>query len=279
MSPPRLVIGFVAGTAFGAACAGLGLWLGSSDDDEPAATTLAASTPPEPAGQDHQPWVRAGEALLGPTALLPTSLRVEEGDVVLDYDLVDIAPPTLGRFGDPDELPVAAPETWTLLTTSGDLTGATSSVRARTARFPVPDGFDGTVTGARVDTWRTRMPLTHMIEISHDDLDEHVLDDGTVVALRIILEQSNSTLVQMRVHAPSDTFSAAAGSFTAAFAAQPQLSGVGPGWTNIGQIESGVQLTYVGESLPDPFLVQVRTRDWVSVPRPIDVSLEDLALG
>ncbi len=93
------MIGVVAGAAFGAGCAGLGLWLGSSDDDEIAATTLAATDEPLP--QHAAQWVRPGEALLGPTVLLPTSLALEDDAAVLSYDLADIAPPALGEFGGP----------------------------------------------------------------------------------------------------------------------------------------------------------------------------------
>ena len=274
MAPPRLVIGFVAGAALGAACAGLGLFLGSTHG-EPPAPTLAASEDGEPAGGPARHWVRPGEALLGPTAVLPTSLGIEDDAVVVGYELADLAP---GSPGAGPDLPVAAPERWTLFTTAGDIAGSTSSVRARTARFPLPAGYDGSVTGARIDAWRVRMPLTHDVEVAHSDFAEHVLDEGIGITLRAILEQTNSTLVQFRVRSPIDTFTAPAASFTSSFAAQPQLSGLGPGWTNVGAIESGVQLTFVGGELPDPFRVRVRTHSWVPVSRPVDLSLEALTL-
>ena len=68
----------------------------------------------------------ANETTLGPSVLVPVSLVVEDGEVIFSYDLIDISTRPVGTFTRPEdaELPVAAPENWTLRTTVGRYRGA-----------------------------------------------------------------------------------------------------------------------------------------------------------
>lgn len=280
MRQPNTVVSVVLGLALGVAMAALGLWLGGRGDPVAAApppSTVDTTTSTAPAVEAR--WVAPDEVLLGPTALVPTGLLLGDGELELAYDLVDIAPPPIGLPGPNAAHSAAAPELWTLLTTDGNLEAMTTAA-GRTARFELPDGFDpGSITGARIDAWRIRLPVTHRLAIAHDDLGEHVLEPGTSVALRLILVQSQNTLVQFRVEHPVDGFSGGATTFSAAFEAQPFIEGRGPGWTNTGITETGAQLTYVGGELPDPIRISVNTHEWWTVTDFVAVDLTGVPVG
>ncbi len=276
MRPPRAVVSIAAGLILGASAAGAGLWVGSRDA---AADPVVVDDAPPPATvpkDDERPvWADPGEIVLGPTVLVPRGASLDGGELILAYDLVDIAPPATGFPGPNASEAAAAPELWTLLTTSGERIEARTTAAARSARFPVPDGFDPTtVTGARIDAWRVRLPVTHILEIAHDDLSDHVLEPSTAVGLRLILAQAQNTLVQFRVSHPQDGFSGGSTTFSLAFEAQPGVRGVGPGWTNVGITETGTQLTYVGGELPDPFTIAVDTHEYWVVTDPLEVAFE-----
>lgn len=259
-----------ASVAFGAGAAALGLWLG-----QPAAgTDIAATTSPPVAA------MAAGPVSLGPTRLFPLSLELDGADVVFSYELVDEAPPAGPTiFVNPD-VPVVAPEHWTMATVSGPIAGTTSTVFATTARFPVAPGFTHDQVGSiTLESYRIRLPLEYTVELGWDDTEPVPLDDGVAIGVRRILEQSSSTLVQLAVETPSDGFASAGGAFGAAFESAPRVRGVGPGWTNIGPVSGGVQLTFVGDQLPDPFTVKVTTSTWTQVVRPVTFGVGGLADG
>ena len=282
MRPPPLPLSIAAGLAVGALLATGGFWLGERTAGPPAASPVAVVSTSAPAvGTDPTRWVAPHETVLGPTVLVPTAIAARPGEVELSYRLVDIAPPPVGDPGPNAEQQVVSPETWTLLTDGGPVSGASATTRARTARFAVPAGFDpATITGARIESWRMRMPVHHVLEIAQDDTTEHPVEVGTAIALRFVLPQPQNTLVQFRIVNSADSFSAATGSFSAAFEARPQLSGIGPGWTNVGNTDSGgVQLTYVGEELLDPFPLLVESHQWVRMTSSIDVDLAGVLDG
>ena len=83
------------------------------------AAALTATPATQPIVDDRFRFA-VNEAALGPTVLLPISLTLEGTEVVFAYDLVDIATRPVGTFtrAEDTELPVAAPENWTLRNTS-----------------------------------------------------------------------------------------------------------------------------------------------------------------
>ncbi len=276
--PPALNI--VGGLAAGAALALFGTSLAGDGAAPqpggtiPATTTTAAAIAPG----DVVYWHAPGEIVLGPTVLVPRTFAITGGEATLAYDLVDIAPASFGinTFRDPD-VPVAAPELWTLVTTSGPVPGRTAATRARTARFQLPSDFDPeTVLGVRLDRYRVRLPLIHEIQLAVNDTSEVVLDEETSVALRFLLPQAHNTIVQFTITHPFDGFDTSSDGFAGNFRYEPQVRGVGPGWSNVGPTETGIQLTYTGDELPDPMPLRITTHNWVKSPADHVIDLREL---
>ena len=216
--------------------------------------------------------------MLGPTVLIPGALSVEGSEVVFSYELHDIAGHSLGinAFAD-DDVPILAPERWTLLTTAGAFPGSTANTRARTARFAIDTGFDpATIRGLRLDGYRIRLPMRHRIDIAVDDTSVIELDERTTIALRIVLPQANNTIVQFRIEDPFDGFDSSSDGFAGNFRFEPQIRGVGEGWTNVGPTETGIQLTYTGGELPNPIPLTVTTANWVRTPVAVDIDITEL---
>ena len=261
-----------AGSAvFGAAAAGLGLWLGQPATSSDA--VVATTAPP----------VAAAPALpvsLGPTRLIPLSLELNDREVVFSYELVDeTASAVAGIFVNPDNA-VVAPETWTLATASGDIAGTTANVRATTARFQVAEGFTLDQVGSiTLDSYRIRLPIEHTLSLRWSDTVPVPLDEDIAIGVRRIIVQTSSTLVQLTVEANTDSFASAGGGFGAQFEAAPRVTGLGPDWTNIGPVDGGVQLTYVGDELPDPFTVVAVSHNWTRIVRPLTIGVGGLADG
>ncbi len=261
----------VGGAAFGAVAAALGLWLGpsgvASRPAEAATTVLAAVSPAKPVS-------------LGPTRLIPLSLELAEREVVFSYELVDEAAvsfPTI--FVNPDNA-VVAPETWSMSTVRGKITGTTANVRATTARFPVPEGFTLDQVGSiTLESYRIRLPIEHILSLRWDDTAPISLDEDIAIGVRRVIAQTSSTLVQLTVEANTDSFASAGGGFGAEFEAAPRVTGIGPDWTNVGPVDGGVQLTYVGDELSDPFTVAVVSHNWTRVVRPLVMSAGGLTDG
>ncbi|MEE8331802.1 MAG: hypothetical protein V3R84_08520 [Acidimicrobiia bacterium] len=266
----RLAIG-VGSAFFGAAAAGLGLWLGQ----------LATSS--TPAVVTTVPTVVAAQAVpisLGPTRLIPLSLELAERELVFSYELVDEAAasfPTI--FVNPDNA-VVAPETWSMSTATGRIAGTTANVRATTARFPVPEGFTLDQVGSiTLESYRIRLPIEHILSLRWDDTAPISLDEDIAIGVRRVIAQTSSTLVQLTVEANTDSFASAGGGFGAEFEAAPRVTGIGPDWTNVGPVDGGVQLTYVGDELSDPFTVAVVSHNWTRVERPLVMSVGGLTDG
>lgn len=279
------IAGVVVGAVAGAALAGFGLWLGSSDDaaavndPPPITSTTAPAVPAAP------PWVDPNEVLLGSSILLPTELTLDGTELTLDFEMEDLAPPTLG--GDVDfstwpafrqvpntEFNLVAPIEWTLTTTAGEeIAGRTANVRATTARFPVPDGFALTdVAEIRLDSYRQRVPMMHDLDVRTNDLTAHVLDDTVSISLVDILEDADGTTYRFRIdHDP------------AAFLAtgllvgdDALLYGRGPGWVSFGINETTVQLTHEDDTPLDTVPIRVVTNAWLEIPRPQTIPIGGL---
>jgi hypothetical protein len=256
------------GAILGAAAAALGLWVGRSP--EPTAVEVAAPDTVPPAVAPAVP------VLLGPTELVPIGLALEGREVVFSYELVDNAPPSAAFVFADTEVPVVAPELWTLATAAGAIEGATANARAAAARFPVPEGFTlDQVSGVTLEAYRIRLPITIDVDLAWDATDPVAVDGSVAVGVRRVLEQASSTLVQLTVEDGGDAFTAAGGAFGASFEAGPRVLGRGPGWTNVGPATGGVQLTFVGD-LPDPFGVTVTTSSWTRVLRPTPIGVGGL---
>jgi len=274
------------GFAAGAALAALGLLLAPNAAPEDATPTTA---PPVASIVDPAPWwFSPAETLIGPTALLIQDLEMEDGDLVVRYELRDLSPPAIGRiltlseansfFTTPREEPVVAPERWTLETVSGDVDGISSSARAPVARFDVPEGFVlGTITGLRVDSYRMRMPYVFDIAVTPIPGTTYELDDGFSFTITRVLPQSSTTIIHIDYLTPSDAF-------TAGEPTPVIISGVGPDWISYNQRQAGgvfggLQLIRNGSELPETITLRVRTTYWVPFETSIDIDPEGIRNG
>jgi hypothetical protein len=259
------------------ALAGLGLLLAPASSTESATTTTLA--PISPSSPSSGPWWFApSETRIGPTAILLDGIDFEEGQVVVRYELRDIAPTALGRvlaadeinpfFAIPHDDPIAAPERWVLETVDGEIEGMSENTRVRAARFDVPTDFVlGTITGLRVESYRMRMPYVYEIEAAPVAGSEVVLDDGFSFTIRAVLPQAESVIFQVDSTTPSDSFTA--GEPTPAI-----IRGIGTQWESYNQRQfEGLQLILGSTEVPDPFLLEVRTTYWVPFETSISFDL------
>lgn len=259
----------VGGAAFGAAAAALGLWLGPSGQ--------SAASPPVVVGTAATALSPAQPVSLGPTRLIPLSLELADREVVFSYELVDEAAPAGPSIFVNADNAIVAPETWSLSTVAGDIAGTTANVRATTARFGVPEGFTLDQVGSiTLESYRIRLPIEHTLSLRWDDAAPIALDEDIAVGVRRIIAQSSSTLVQLSIEANTDSFASAGGGFGAEFEAAPRIAGIGPDWTNVGPVEGGIQLTYVGDELSDPFTLLVVSHNWTRVERPLTLGVGGL---
>jgi len=269
---PLLVGSVVAG----AALAALGLWL--APDAEPTAGEATTTTAATAATRPGPWWFSPGEARIGPTVLLVEGVDFEAGEVVVRYELRDIAPPALGRmlqpgeinpfFAPPREDPVAAPERWVLETVDGEYEGRSDSARVRAARFDVPDDFVlGTITGARVESYRMRTPYVSEIETEPVPGTSVTLDEGASFDISAVLQQRESVIFQIDYETPSD-------GFTEGEPTPIIIQGVGTEWDSYNQRQfGGLQLILGSDRIPDPFLLRVRSTYWVSFETSVPVDL------
>lgn len=269
----------IVASVAGAVLASGGLALGANDDPvdlAPQVTTTDAvdvTTPTLP---------RVG--VLGSSVIIPTSVAVEDELVVVQFDVNDIAPTPQGihidnarpgfRQTQNFDIAVAAPELWTLIASDGtEYPGTTSSVRARSARFPVPSDFDGeTIASIRIDQFRQRAPIDYRLVFDTSDTEEFNLDPFTTIGLDSILSQATSTTYRFAVHDSFDGF-ATSGNFLLDAVV---ISGDGPGWISGGPWQGGMQLTHSsGDPLPQVDLV-VQTTNWLELPADVMISIASL---
>jgi hypothetical protein len=209
-------------------------------------------------------------------------LVVEGEEAVLSFDLFDIAPVVPGSLREPDwltdvplqrlaEEAAVAPAEWTLITAAGEIPGTTSSARSRTARFPLEGGVLPEVLGLRLDRYWMRIPYAYQVELPSNR--PVVLDEGYTLALSRLIEQTNSTIVQVDISSP--------GGFATTTDPGTLLIGVlGEGWAfTSGRTATGVQLVHEAGPVPDPILFAARGAYWVPFDRPVEIDVEVLRLG
>jgi len=274
----RRVLLVLAGLVVGSGVA-LGTLLAFGGGDQEATPATTTTTAPE---APPVTWVAAGEVALGPSVLVVEGLTVEGGEAVLAYSLFDLNPVAPGQLREPDGLTdvplqrlteeaAVAPEAWTLITAAGDIPGTTSGPRSRTARFSLPGGAMPEVLGLRLDRYWIRLPYSYEIGVPAEAVIE--LDEAYSLSIGRVIEQSNSTIVQIDLAIP--------GGF--AFGGDPGallLSVLGDGWTfTSGRTSTGLQLVHEAGPLPNPIRFPARSAYWVPFDRPIAIDPGVLHLG
>lgn len=274
----------VVGTLAGAALAGLGLWLGMPAQAEEVPTVVPVITP-APSNPVDDPVAVASDAELGSSTIVPTDIEIDGTTLVLHFEMEDRAPPILGFEVDRSRLPgfrltpntdfnVTAPEFWTLRTTGGEeIPGTTANIRARTARFPVSEGFDlDTVAGISLAQYRQRVP--HVVAVTFDTSrrDTVRIDPDTTVTLDTVLEQSNGITFRFAVEYPFDGFSTSGN----VGMDNVNLFGHDANWISAGPYENGIQMTYGSSELPPTVDIIVDHANWVEFDVDVGIPIDHL---
>lgn len=276
------LIGIAAGVA-GAALAAGGLALGNTGQESPTLGTVSTTTTLVVDVADDVTAQRVGH--LGSSIVVPTAIDIEPELVVLQFGLRDIAPPEVGHHDDNFIPPgfravpnlnfgVTAPELWTLITRDGtEYPGTTASIRARSARFPVPEDFDpDSIAFIRVDQYRQRIPVSYPLDFDVDQRERHQLDPDTAVTLDSILEQSSGTTYRFVVEDPFDSFSTS-GNFGMDHVG---LVGAGSGWVTGGPWERGIQLTNSNTDDQGTVSIVAVTSNWIDLPSGVVIAVDHL---
>lgn len=220
---------------------------------------------------------------IGPTQIIVNEIEVDDDEIVVRYDLVDRSAPLYGRVRDLDQLPgfrlrppqgipIAAPETWLMVVDGQRLIGSSTNTRSRRAVFELPSGISeiGDIEVLEVVEWRMRIPMTTELEFAHTDFERKVVDVGTSIKLSTILFEGDSTLIQFDLDLPLDGFSATGAD---GFFDMPDMEGIGENFSAVGLTEEGMQLTYHGSDLPDPFSIRFTTYSWQAFDTAVPVNI------
>lgn len=240
--------------------------------DSAVTTTIAA-----PSAPTYQ--VDPDETMIGSTAMVPTSLQVSGARVAIEYDLVLRAPyggvdglntfiPGSGlTLVDVSELNHVWPTLWEIETTDGVFEGGAANPTVRVARFDVDEGFSpGEVIEVRIIEARTPVFSNVPFTLSNDSPRSQVAA-GVAVELLGISDQGASTIVQVEIDADDPMLASAF------------VRGDGPGWRSAVLEAEGrprVNLTYVGEELPNPIPLVAAVEEWVVMDGTFAVGLEGL---
>jgi len=280
------------GIAIGGLLAVGGLAAGGTASGEsvvPAESTTVTTAPPvrsrEPA------WIEEGGARYDSTVVVVDGVAADDGAIVLDYRLV-----SLGESGDVlgggTQLPGVLPETWKLVSTTGNVVAATSDPPARnglgvdseSAAAGVADSirFEGDQALAREDvatisvtSWRVALPLDFVVSMAGQKGASARLHDGTTITLDTILEQRTGAILAFSVERPSGQWRTTADQ---GFGLSTQYVGAGPGWlraaSTIGGIglsggATGFQLVWHEPTPPATVGIQIHTVEWL--PRQDDL--------
>jgi hypothetical protein len=234
-------------------------------------TPVVTTTVPGPV------WIAPWEVVLGPAVLVPGRLGIDGNTAVLPFDLTTLSPlegidrarisvistPELEL--DPADLPPVYPARWTLVTAAGELEGTVANPRSRTARFPVPEGFDpAAVEAIRLDGYYVPVPIDLPVALGTAEPAEIV--PGLRVAVVNIIEQSGGFIVQVRLDGdgvtPVDRLT---------------VEGDSPDWLSSNrEAEFGnlVVLRYGGTDLPEPLDLRARGMLWKHAGAPVTFVLD-----
>jgi hypothetical protein len=257
----------IGGLLLGALATGLVL-LAFGGDPEPAVAPTDSGGPATSTTTTAPPWVSPLEARIGPAAVVPTTLTLDGDEVRLVFDTYGLVP-TGAREGFPGrELP-AAPDRWTLLTTSGDVEAEAPAHTAGGITFTVPAGFTlDDVLGVRIDRYRVAVPMWYPLDIAAGDAAWHEAGPEFRVRLADVLEQRENFLVFVEVEGP------------AGLVGEMSVEGRGRDWVSASRSMIGsnrVTLDFRGAELPDPLPLVALGVEWVPVEAAIELDLSGVS--
>jgi hypothetical protein len=249
---PKLIAGAIVGIVLAA----LGLVL-FAPDQSPASGAYGdpATEVPEPTTQTTVPWVAAGEVQFESTVLIPTEVTAHDGVVVLDFDLATLAPGGgTASLSDDDPVFDALPERWALSTVSGGGTVETTDPGVSSVRFNVRTGLlTEHIASIRLIGWRVAVPIHERVTVDVVTGESAEFSVGARVTVATILEQSNSTIVQLDIEQPHDQWN------------RIDIDAADTGWRKAGRLEGGPQFIWDGLDAPPVLVLEQASPTWVPV--------------
>jgi hypothetical protein len=252
-----------------------GLFLGNRNA---AASTPTTSTPPVvlSTAPPVATFVQAGETVVGPVAVVATDIRLDGEQVVLDFQLQNLAPlrdaatvTQVEGFGVrevlPEDLETVYTDQWTLVTTSGDIPGTAANPSARAARFDVgPDFALNSIEEVRLASYALRTPIDADFALDLDNDNAHVAP-GLTARLLAVTEQT-VTILQVEVLSERNFNTD-----------NIRISGRGPGWKSAVREAEGRprwNLTYESGQAPSPIELRLSGSIWLPIEADIPVAVE-----
>ena len=226
-----LVAGVAAAVAFGPT---------SDAVEEAGPTTTTSTTLATPT------WSGSAEILAAPAVVVPETIQFDPPFVEIRYRVDTVSP---GGGENTNARPVL-PTSWTLLTSSGDISALTDPA-ARRVIFGVPVGFTRSqIEGLRLDTYMLRVPIQVPFTPTPEDFAAHEVIPGVTARLDTFLEQGTGAVVRV-----------ALGGDAPGLAAELSVAGAGPGWTAASSNFGGGgrwTLTLETETIPEQLDMLVR---------------------
>lgn len=237
--------------------AGAGVVLGGDEPETlspaPTTTTTVPATGP---GVDVA-WVEGGVRFRS-SVLVPLAFVVDEGRAEIEFDVVPLHW-TVDEETIPEEIPVQ-PERWVLETTAGAVLPATTVLGDDVVRWEVAEDLTpGDVAEVRVVGWRLAVPVGEVVTVPLESGARATFSDGAEIEIDTVLDQLNSTIVQLGSMLPDDPWYH--GSTLALIAVDD------PGWRvgfRFGQ-SSNVQLIWAGGDAPGSVDLVQGYPNWIPI--------------
>ncbi len=260
MDRRHFIAGFLGAAAGALAIIGVSVVL--SDDGPPVAGTTVTTVAESTTTTTTLPvWVADGEARIGPSVVVPTTLSRAGSDLILSYEVVSITP--LGDHEGEDH-PASSPASWTITTSDGTLSTRALSPFDGSVRFNTSAGA-GDVESARIDSYWVAAPLDTELVAGRDDASWHEIVPGLRLRVLQVIEQADNFLVIVEGGGEAPTFQ------------QIAVEGSGRAWVSSSRSMLGTNrwtLDFRGEVLPDPLELTVRGLTWIELPAELPVALD-----
>ncbi len=251
-----ILAGVVLGIAVGGGAAALVSSTGDTATDE-AATVISTTLPPIVV---EAPWAEGGVRFRS-SVLTPVAFTVEDGVAELEFTVTPLHWTALDDEGEPfpDAVPVR-PEHWELATATGTTYETSTVIDEGVVRFAVPEDTSiDDVAVVRVVGWRVAAPERSSVTVPLEPGERRTFPNGATAEIETVLEQANSTIVQLNSLLADDPWMAG---HSLAFISVPD-----PGW-RVGfrfNQSTNVQLIWEGAGAPDEVELVQEYPEWQPV--------------